>query len=70
MCKPEVSEMSNKVGNLLIGYAYKVKAGPRDIRDLKYWADSARVNKARRQNSINVLTFPWHRLAKPRWRLP
>ena len=39
MCEPEAFEMLDKV-YCLISYAYEVKAGARDIGDLKYWADS------------------------------
>jgi hypothetical protein len=69
MCEPDVLEMSDEVGYCLISYAYKVKAGARDIGDLEYWADSVREHKAGEQKSKNVLTSPWHRFAKLRWQL-
>ena len=40
MCEPEVLEILDKVDHCLIGYAYEVKSGARDIRNLEYWADS------------------------------
>jgi hypothetical protein len=69
MCEPEVLEMLDKVDCCLISYAYKVKPGARDIGNLEYWANSAGEHETGQQNSKNVLTFPWHRLAKLRWRL-
>ena len=69
MCEPEVFEMLDKVDYRLIGYAYKVKPSARDIRNLKYWADSVGEHETGEQNSKNALTFPWHRLAKLQWPL-
>ena len=69
MCEPEVLEMLGKVDYCLISYAYEVKPGARDIGNLEYWADSAGEHETRERGSKNALTFPWHKLAKLRWRL-
>jgi hypothetical protein len=67
MCEPE--EMLDKVDYYLISYAYKVESGARDIGNLEYWAESAGEHETGEQDSKNVPTFPWHRLAKLRSRL-
>jgi hypothetical protein len=70
MCEPEEFEMLDKVDYCLISYAaYEVKPGARDIGNLEYWEDPAGEHETGEQDSKNALTFPWHRLAKLRWRL-